>query len=171
MNTLEKEGDAIQEHLEKFFSMIDRRVYMPFRYWRYFKLPADRALDKALLAIHGTITGFVARARALAQIPELADHRQTSWNDAQRARWRTRCVHGRRDFFDHDDAGESVRAFPPAPGDVKLEQMPKEAFKMAIVPGRLHHRGHRGHRVPRAKGFLAFWLGCGLDFASRQTAR
>ena len=70
MNTLEKEGDVIQEHLEKIFPMIDRRIHMPFPYWRYFKLPADRALDKALVAIRQTITGFVARARArLAQTP------------------------------------------------------------------------------------------------------
>ena len=75
MNTLEKEGDVIQEHLEKIFPVVDRRIHMPFPYWRYFKLPADRALDKALVAIRETITGFVARARArLAQTPELAEH-------------------------------------------------------------------------------------------------
>ena len=162
MNTLEKEGDAIQEHLEKIFSMIDRRVYMPFRYWRYFKLPADRALDKALLAIHGTITGFVARARAAGADPGTGGSPDKPLgSDAQRARWRARCVHGRRDFFDHDDAGESVRAFPPAPGDVKLEQMPKEAFKMAIVLGRLHHRGHGGTKFLAPRAFLLFGWGAG----------
>jgi len=75
MNTLEKEGDVIQEHLEKIFPMINRRINTPFPDWRYFKLPLDRALDKALVAIHETITGFVTRGRArLAQNPELAEH-------------------------------------------------------------------------------------------------
>ncbi|MGH8568982.1 MAG: cytochrome P450, partial [Gammaproteobacteria bacterium] len=73
MNTLEKEGDVIQEHLEKIFPMLNRRINAPILYWRYFKLPADRELDKSLVAIRGTITGFVTRGRErLAQNPELA---------------------------------------------------------------------------------------------------
>jgi cytochrome P450 len=75
MNTLEKEGDVIQEHLKKIFPMIDRRINALFPYWRYFKLPADRALNKSLVAIRETIDGFIALARArLAQKPELAEH-------------------------------------------------------------------------------------------------
>ena len=75
MNTLEKEGDVIQEHLEKIFPMINSRINAPIPYWRYFKLPADRALDKSLVAIRETITGFVARGRErVAQNPELAAH-------------------------------------------------------------------------------------------------
>jgi cytochrome P450 len=75
MNTLEKEGDVIQEHLEKIFPAINRRINAPIPYWRYFKLPDDRALDKSLVAIRETITGFVTRGRErLAQNPELAAH-------------------------------------------------------------------------------------------------
>ena len=87
MNTLEKEGDVIQEHLEKIFPMINRRINAPFPYWRYFKLPADRALDKSLVEIRETITGFVTRGRArLAQNPELAEHPdQSAGSDARRA--------------------------------------------------------------------------------------
>jgi len=74
MNTLENEGDVIQGHLEKIFPMINRRINAPFPYWRYFRLHADRSLDKALEAIRETITGFVTRGRArLAQNPELAE--------------------------------------------------------------------------------------------------
>src|SRR5258707_5324519 len=74
MNTLENEGDVIQGHLEKIFPMINRRINAPFPYWRYFRLHADRSLDKALDAIRETITGFVTRGRArLAQNPELAE--------------------------------------------------------------------------------------------------
>src|SRR4030095_13057918 len=73
MNTLEKEGDVIQEHLEKIFPMINRRSNPGVAYWRYFKLPTDRELDKSLVAIRETITGFVTRGRErLAQNPDLA---------------------------------------------------------------------------------------------------
>ena len=46
-----------------------------FPYWRYFKLPADRALDKSLAVIRETIAQFIAQARErLTQSPELAAH-------------------------------------------------------------------------------------------------
>lgn len=75
MNTLEKEGDIIQDHLEKIFPAVNRRVNAPFAYWRYFKLPTDRDLEKSLAAIRTTIKRFVNDARArLAQNPDLAAH-------------------------------------------------------------------------------------------------
>src|ERR1035441_10345263 len=75
MNTLEKEGEVIQDHLEKIFPMINRRINAPFPYWRYLKLPADHALDRALVAIRETINGFIASAKEkLALNTELAAH-------------------------------------------------------------------------------------------------
>lgn len=75
MNTLEKDGDVIQEHLEKIFPMINRRVNAAFPYWQYFKLPSDRELDRSLAAIRETITGFITQARErLAKNPELMAH-------------------------------------------------------------------------------------------------
>jgi cytochrome P450 len=75
MNTLDTEGDIIQEHLEKIFPAINRRVNAPFPWWRYFKLPQDRALDKALAAIRESIDRFIAEARTrLEKNPELAAH-------------------------------------------------------------------------------------------------
>ncbi len=75
MNTLENQGDVIQDHLEKIFPAINRRINAPFPYWRYFKLPADRALEKSLVAIRETVSGFVTRGRErLRQNPELAEH-------------------------------------------------------------------------------------------------
>lgn len=72
MNTLENDGDVIQEHLEKIFPMLGKRVTAPFPYWRYFKLPADRVLDRALVEIHKTIQTFIQEARQrLAAQPEL----------------------------------------------------------------------------------------------------
>lgn len=73
MNTLETEGDLIQEHLEKIFPAINRRVNAPFPWWRYLKLPQDRALDKALAAIRESIDRFIGEARArLRNNPDIA---------------------------------------------------------------------------------------------------
>jgi len=75
MNTLEKEGEVIQDHLEKIFPMINRRINAPVPFWRYLKLPADYALDQALVAVRETINGFITQSKErLAQNPELAAH-------------------------------------------------------------------------------------------------
>ena len=75
MNTLETEGDIVQQHLEKIFPVINRRINAAFPYWRYFKLPSDRALDRSLDSVRETIGGFVTQGRArLTQHPELAAH-------------------------------------------------------------------------------------------------
>ncbi len=75
MNTLEQEDDVVQHHLEKIFPMISRRIFAPFPYWRYVKLPSDRALDKALVEVRKVITGFITHSREqLAQHPALAQH-------------------------------------------------------------------------------------------------
>ena len=70
LNTLEQTGDAIQNHLDKIFPALTRRLLMPFAYWRYFKLPTDRALDKAMAEVHKLVNAFIANSRAqLAQDP------------------------------------------------------------------------------------------------------
>lgn len=75
MNTLEQEGDIIQRHLEKIFPVTSRRVFAPFPYWRYLKLPSDRAFDRALVEVHKAIRAFINHSRErLAQEPSLADH-------------------------------------------------------------------------------------------------
>lgn len=75
VNTLETKGDIIQQHLEKIFPMISRRINAPFPYWRFIRFPADRALDRALIEIRKAITGFVEHSRArIAANPELAEH-------------------------------------------------------------------------------------------------
>ena len=64
MNTLESDGGEIQQHLERILPMINRRINAPVAYWRHFKLPDDRALDRSMAAIRATVTGFVRQARA-----------------------------------------------------------------------------------------------------------
>lgn len=63
MNTLEKEGDVIQDKLEHVFPMISRRVNSPFPYWRYFKLKRDRELDTALKELKVAIDEIIEISR------------------------------------------------------------------------------------------------------------
>ena len=63
VNTLESQRDVIQDHLDKVFPMIQRRMNAPFPWWRYVRLPSDRAYDRHLHQIRDAIRGFIAEAR------------------------------------------------------------------------------------------------------------
>jgi cytochrome P450 len=63
INTLESNGDIIQQHLDRLFPALFRRLMAPMPYWRWFKLPADRALDRSVLEIKRAIAEFIAEAR------------------------------------------------------------------------------------------------------------
>jgi cytochrome P450 len=64
INTIESDGEVIQRHLDKVLPAFFRRVMAGLPYWRYFKLPADRELDRHLAALGEAVAGFIARARA-----------------------------------------------------------------------------------------------------------
>lgn len=63
-NTLETEGDRIQQHLELIFPSVMKRVMTPFSYWQVLRLPSDRRLDRALAAVHAHAHACIAEARA-----------------------------------------------------------------------------------------------------------
>ena len=63
INTIESDDDVIQQHLDKVLPSLFRRLMAPFEYWRYFKLPADRALGRHLEALHKAVNGFIAAGR------------------------------------------------------------------------------------------------------------
>ncbi len=63
MNTLEEEGDIIQQHLERVFPMIAYRSFMPVRHWNYLKLPADRALENSLAELSVAVNQLIDNAR------------------------------------------------------------------------------------------------------------
>jgi cytochrome P450 len=63
-NTLDSGDDVIQRHLDKIFPAIGRRVRGFLPYWRYFKLPRDRALDRALAALRVEVGALIEQARA-----------------------------------------------------------------------------------------------------------
>lgn len=62
-NTLEKDSDIIQRHLEKVFPMVNHRISAPIPFWRFIKMEKDRVLDKALSEIKKTIDEFILAAR------------------------------------------------------------------------------------------------------------
>ena len=62
-NTLETPGPAIQRHLDKVFPVLYRRSNAPFAWWRLFRLPSDRALDRALEAIEREVGEMIRVAR------------------------------------------------------------------------------------------------------------
>jgi cytochrome P450 len=63
INTLESGDDVIQRHLDKVLPAVFRRVLGFVPYWRWFKLPADRELDRSVAVINATILELVAQAR------------------------------------------------------------------------------------------------------------
>ncbi len=75
LNTIERADQELQRHVETVFPMVARRITAPVAYWRWVKLPADRALDRSLAALRVELRSFVDQARARMQArPELRDH-------------------------------------------------------------------------------------------------
>jgi cytochrome P450 len=75
VNTIDSGGDAIQEHVETVLAGVARRSLLPFPYWRWVKLPADRRLERSVRAVRAATDGFIADARAaIAADPALREH-------------------------------------------------------------------------------------------------
>ena len=63
VNTLETDGDVIQDHLDKVFPAWFERITAAVPYWRFVKLPSDRTLDRSVKAINLAVDQFIAQAR------------------------------------------------------------------------------------------------------------
>ncbi len=64
INTLESDEVVIQHHLDKIFPAVARRMLAPYPYWRHFRLPADRRLEREVAAVNTAVQEFIAKARA-----------------------------------------------------------------------------------------------------------
>jgi len=64
VNTLESDDEIIQQHLDKIFPALFRRVFSMLPWWRWFPRAADRQLDRSVIAVNEAIAGFIAQARA-----------------------------------------------------------------------------------------------------------
>lgn len=72
LNTLEHGDGTLQNHIQRVLTMSGRRIVAPVPYWRWLKLPADRALDRSMVEVYRAIEGFIEKARArMAARPEL----------------------------------------------------------------------------------------------------
>ncbi len=75
VNTLESDADVIQQHLDKIFPAVFRRLFAPFATWRYWRSAADRQLERSIAAVNAAVAGFVAQARARIHAdPGLREH-------------------------------------------------------------------------------------------------
>lgn len=74
LNTLERRDNELQGHIQRVIQTSGRRLGMPVRYWRWVRLPADRAADRSLAEIRRAVEGFIAQARTrMAATPELRE--------------------------------------------------------------------------------------------------
>jgi len=64
LNTLEQGDGELRSHIQRLFAMTARRLTAPIPYWRLFKLPADRALDRSVDELLLAVEGFIERAKA-----------------------------------------------------------------------------------------------------------
>jgi cytochrome P450 len=72
LNTLEQGEVELQRHIQRVFRMTARRLAAPVPYWRRFRLPADRALDRSIEALESATRGFIVAARErMSARPEL----------------------------------------------------------------------------------------------------
>ena len=63
INALEHDDNPLQRDIEEIFYRVARRMTSPFAYWRYFKLPVDRAADANAERIGHAVRGFIAQTR------------------------------------------------------------------------------------------------------------
>jgi cytochrome P450 len=75
INTIESEGEIVQEHLSDIFRMLQKRLFAPFPYWHWSKLSEDRALDRSLQKVGESIATFIHDAHErMAKNPALYEH-------------------------------------------------------------------------------------------------
>ncbi len=63
MNTLEQQGNVIQEHMEKIFPMLFKRINAPFPFYKIYKTKKDREYDLAILEVEKQVDVFIETGR------------------------------------------------------------------------------------------------------------
>lgn len=63
VNTIETEGPVIQQHLDKIFPMLGKRVNMPLPIWRWFPSRKDKELLQALQAVSVEINEIITQCK------------------------------------------------------------------------------------------------------------
>jgi cytochrome P450 len=74
LNTLERGENELQGHIHRLLQMTARRLALPIPYWRWFRLPADRALEHSVSEIGRAVNEFIEQARMrVSERPELRE--------------------------------------------------------------------------------------------------
>ena len=63
VNTLESDGDVIQQHLDQIFPALFKRILSPLPTWRFVPSAANRKLERSIAEVNLAVIGFVAQAR------------------------------------------------------------------------------------------------------------
>jgi cytochrome P450 len=75
MNSLEEKGGVVQDHMEKIFPMIFKRINDPIPWYKFFKNKDDKAYDNANKEINVYIDRFISDGRKrLEKNPELREN-------------------------------------------------------------------------------------------------
>lgn len=75
MNTIEEKGGVVQDHMEKIFPMIFKRINAPIQWHKVFRTKKDREFDRALDAIDELSDQWIRDGRRkLAEFPELKEN-------------------------------------------------------------------------------------------------
>lgn len=75
MNTIEENGGVIQDHLEKIFPMIFKRINDPIPFYKLFKGKKDKEFDLALKEIHAFIDDIIVKGKEkIKNNPELMEN-------------------------------------------------------------------------------------------------
>ena len=67
VHTLDSDEDVIQQHLNRLFPAVFKRIFSPFPVWRWFPSRADRALVRSVAEVNTAVQGFIAQARSRLQ--------------------------------------------------------------------------------------------------------
>ena len=63
LNTLDRRDNELQDHIQRTFEMVSRRIFAPVPYWHWMRLPADRALERSLVYLRSAVEEFIEQAR------------------------------------------------------------------------------------------------------------
>ena len=75
VNTLESDEDVIQQHLDKIFPALVKRLLAPVPIWRFVRTDADRQLAHSIAEVNSAVAGFIMQARERMQAnPTLRQH-------------------------------------------------------------------------------------------------
>lgn len=64
VNTLQSDEDVIQQHLNRIFPMLFKRIFSPLPLWRWWPSAEDKALTHSVSEVNVAVQGFIAKARS-----------------------------------------------------------------------------------------------------------